>query len=178
MDQKSLNARSLVDMGVLDLDKGEIEQAAKKFNEVLVLGYEEIYAIYGLGKVAYHQGDFSSARRCFIEAIEKSPGADPFMLISGLALEAQALEALAFLAASQDQMKRAARLLGATEDFHQKFLYTRTSRERAERTSAIATVREALGEEGFAKAWEEGKAMTQEQAVAYAKEVAYSGEVG
>ena len=67
-------------------------------------------------------------------------------------------------------MERAARLLGATQAQHTKWQLTRTPRQRAEREKAVASVREALGESAFAKAWEEGQAMTLEQAVAYAKE--------
>jgi hypothetical protein len=81
-----------------------------------------------------------------------------------------AIEGLAFIFVAQPDLERAAKLLAVTEDWHQKFQHTRSPRERQERESAIASVREALGESAFAKVWEEGQAMSLEQAIAYAKE--------
>ena len=55
---------------------------------------------------------------------------------------------------------------------------TRTPRERKMRQETLAGVRTALGEAAFSTAWEEGKAMTLEQAIAYAKEVINKGNEG
>ena len=66
--------------------------------------------------------------------------------------------------------EHAARLLGATDEYHRKFQCTRSPLEREERSNAIAIMREAMGEVAFKKAWEERMAMTEEQAIACARE--------
>jgi hypothetical protein len=75
------------------------------------------------------------------------------------------------LALQQHDPERAARLLAAaaTMEVGRGGLF---NYERAELETAIATGRAALGEEDFAAAWAAGQAMTHEQAIAYALEVA------
>jgi tetratricopeptide (TPR) repeat protein len=171
MEHKSIRINLLCDFGSLALAQGEIENSAKYLNDALALCREvgaqdsEARVIYTLGKVDYIQRNILSSRKHFFEAIEKWPGTDWFSWNPALSLEA-----LAILAVSQQEMEFASRLLGATEDYHQKFQYTRTPLEREERKRAAATARGALGEVAFTKAWEEGRAMTLEQAIAYAKE--------
>ena len=48
--------------------------------------------------------------------------------------------------------------------------YTLSLAERDEYEQALASTRAALDEEAFAAAWEEGRGMTLDQAVAYATE--------
>jgi hypothetical protein len=67
-------------------------------------------------------------------------------------------------------MRRAVCLWGAAQALCEtfRFLVAPNEREESERASALA--RETLGEEAFAAAWEEGRAMSMEQAVAYTLE--------
>ena len=80
------------------------------------------------------------------------------------------LEAFAVLAAAQNQMERAARLLGAAENLYASIHFEMSAKERAEHDQAIASARAALGDEAFAAAWAEGRMMTMEQAIAFALE--------
>jgi len=81
------------------------------------------------------------------------------------------LEGIAFLAISQHQAQRAASLLGSTQAWHEQDFFKRSPKERLERENAIASLREEIGEEAFIAAWAEGRAMTLEQAIAYAKAI-------
>ena len=65
-------------------------------------------------------------------------------------------------------MQRAARLYGATETFYAQFRFLISPLERENHERNIAAVRAALGEEALSALWEEGRAMTVEQAVEYA----------
>ncbi len=167
---------SLCDLGSLALAKGEFGQAAQKFSHVLELNQEigeqtvGFNAIYGLGKVDCDRGGLLSARRHFFEAIEKRWGTEwPFSDWSAWNA-ALPLEALGLLAVSLREMEHAARLLGATEEYHQCYQNARTPRERAERESAILEVRDALGEDAFKKTWEEGQTLSINQAIEYARQ--------
>jgi transcriptional regulator with XRE-family HTH domain len=76
----------------------------------------------------------------------------------------------AILAATQDQMERAARLFGAVETLHASIHFEMSAKEHAEHDQAIASARAALGEEVLAAAWAEGCMMTMEHAIDYAIE--------
>ncbi|HEX5809178.1 MAG TPA: hypothetical protein VFY25_10970, partial [Anaerolineales bacterium] len=59
-------------------------------------------------------------------------------------------------------------LLGAADDLQRLIHFTISPRERTEHDQAIAAARAALGEHAFAAAWDEGKKMTLDEAIAYA----------
>jgi hypothetical protein len=65
------------------------------------------------------------------------------------------------LAYNTDELERAVRLLGATADWHVGWHHTRCQ-------EAIAAARQAFGEVAFKTGWEEGAAMTLEEAMDYA----------
>ncbi|MGE5083835.1 MAG: hypothetical protein ACM3ND_13165, partial [Acidobacteriota bacterium] len=78
------------------------------------------------------------------------------------------LGALAALAIRYNHVERAGRLLGASEHTYKLIQFQLTPIERAEHDQAIAAARAALGEEAFTVAYEEGKRMTLDEAVAFA----------
>ena len=150
--------------------QGDYEQAGRRYEEVLALNREmenkitTAYALYGLGKVAQAKDDFASARSFHIKALTIRRGMGNRRAI------AYSLNALAALAATQQKAAWAVRLFGAAEDLQKLIHFTISPRERTEHDQAVATARAALGEEAFAAAWAEGKAMTLEQAITYALE--------
>jgi hypothetical protein len=81
---------------------------------------------------------------------------------------AQSLEDLASLAARQQQWKRAATLLGGAEGVCAAMGRTPPASAVDEYERAVHGAREALGEAAFAAAWAEGRAMSLNQAIAYA----------
>ena len=80
------------------------------------------------------------------------------------------LEGLAWIAGEQRQPKRAAQLLGAAEALRETSGALITPVDRADHDRTVAAVRAQLDEATFAAAWAKGRAMTLEQAIAYALE--------
>jgi predicted ATPase/DNA-binding SARP family transcriptional activator len=148
--------------------KGDLEKAAARFTEALTLAQEagdqihEGNAHFGLGRVAIAYGEVGRAREHLVKALGSCftysmlPWDFPY-----------ALEALAFVAMSQQQMTQAARLLGVTQAYHERFLRLRTPKEREMRRDAMAQVCVSMGEEAFAAACKEGEGMGLKQAVRY-----------
>ena len=167
--------------------QGNDEVATKRFEEALRMsekaGYKTgiLLALYGLGRVALSQRDYHAAHAFLTQASEiRLAGASEIRLpeanelIGWMSLKtygvatASPLEAFAVLAAAQNQMERAARLLGAAESLYAAIHFEMSAKERAEHDQTVAAARAALGEEAFAAAWAEGQAMTMEQAIAHA----------
>jgi non-specific serine/threonine protein kinase len=120
--------------------------------------------LFLLGHLACDQGDYAAARTRFAEMmkdapLERNPWVAPWALLG-----------YARLVAGEGQAERALRLVGAADMLRQTVgtslgpayqAYLRRDLERAWR---------ALDEEEGAAAWEEGHAMTMEEAIAYALE--------
>ncbi len=174
-ERREYIARSLYYSGLTVWVNVDIEQASRFYTEASDISREILYtdiqelSLDGLGKIAFTRGEYDLAQAYFEEAL-KIPGSG-VSLFTHREPKMITLEALAYTLAAQGQMERAAHLLGATESWHQRFFKTRIPEECRERDAPLAAVRAALGEEAFTAAWEVGKAMTLEQAIAYAKEV-------
>ncbi len=115
-----------------------------------------------LGYAACRRGDYGAARSFFEES---------FTLWQELPNEwtiAWGLEGLAGAAGAQGQVEQAAQLFGAAEALLEASGLRLDDFDRADYDRNVATVRTQLGESAFAAAWAEGRAMTLEQAVAYA----------
>ena len=151
--------------------KGNLETATTRFEEALALAQEagdqinEGNALFGLGRVAFAQGEAERAREHLLKALGTCFTYSMFPWDFP-----NALEALAFVAMAQQRMAQAARLLGVTQAYHERFQNLRSPKEREMRFEAIAQVRAALGEEAFSASWKEGEAMGLKQAVAYARQ--------
>jgi predicted ATPase/DNA-binding SARP family transcriptional activator len=112
-----------------------------------------------LGDAALEQEDEELARRCCAESVRigRDMGDGGYFRLS--------LIGLGQLARRAEDPRRAARLWGAAEDTMPLHPAHQAAYERD-----VAAVRAALGEEAFATAWAEGRAMTFEQVAAYALE--------
>jgi hypothetical protein len=77
---------------------------------------------------------------------------------------------LAGVAAAEGQPERAARLLGAAQALIENTDAVIGPAERIEVERDLSAVRTQVGEATFTSAWAEGRAMTLEQAIAYALE--------
>ena len=82
-------------------------------------------------------------------------------------LIAEGLVGMAVIVAGQDAA-RAARYCGAADALFERAGVAIWPTRRRHYDAALDTVRAALGTEAFDAAWAEGRAMTREQAVAYA----------
>jgi predicted ATPase/class 3 adenylate cyclase len=119
-------------------------------------------ALHVLGRIALAAGDLSTAAACSLEALDNDE------LIGNRTGMGIVMDELAHVAGTRGQHLRALRLGGASEAIKEAagghappvFIDVPDPREAA---------REALGPAAVDAAWEEGRAMTLEQAAAYAR---------
>ena len=82
----------------------------------------------------------------------------------------ESLEGLACIAAGGGGAERAARLFGAAEALREAAGYQQAPRARSLRELYLAAARSQVGEAAWVEAWEEGRSLTFEEAIAYALE--------
>ncbi|HZO88252.1 MAG TPA: tetratricopeptide repeat protein, partial [Chthonomonadaceae bacterium] len=157
-------------LATIALSVGEEATAQQLYTESLAL-FEALENPEGMGEVlcniarlACRRGDYEKSRRRLARAL------DQYRFIGNKVGLIGCLEAWGTVAAGQQQADRAARLLGAAERQREDIGVGLPLSAREEYARNQAIVREALGEAAFAAAWEEGRAMTLEQAIAYALE--------
>jgi non-specific serine/threonine protein kinase len=165
-------------------EQGDLTTAQRHFQEALALyraggrGRTTYSArmLFRLGQVLREMGDHAAARGALEEALALCWELGDPRLPYGLAQLARVAlnehEAAAhtepFSGTRRAQNERAARLLGAAEAASQALGKARPVALSQEFERMVDTARAALGEEAFAVARDEGRAMTVEQAVAYA----------
>ncbi|HLV78846.1 MAG TPA: tetratricopeptide repeat protein, partial [Chthonomonadaceae bacterium] len=117
-----------------------------------------------LGKGAEYECDYRRAFRYYTESlmIFQEIGTNLFFVIL--------LRRFASVAVAQYQPERAAWLWGAEEALREAIHSILPPAEREEYSRLMTATREALGDEAFTAAWEQGRAMGMEQAIEYALE--------
>jgi predicted ATPase/DNA-binding SARP family transcriptional activator/Tfp pilus assembly protein PilF len=156
---------SLKCLGNVALQQGDSGAAKALYEESLALARELGGArgiagtLLGLGRVALHRGETTAARAFFAEglATQREPGSKPQVV--------EGLEGLAAVAVAHGQAERAARLFGAAAGWWEG---VPVPREQTEKEAHLAALRVVLGDAAFAAAWEAGRALTWEQALALA----------
>ena len=120
------------------------------------------WGLEGLGNVERLVGHFEEAMELQSESLQlKAPLMDKMGIMYSLASFAQ-------LAATREQFERAATLWGAAEKLSESMhLLLFTSGEQV-RTSSVAETRTRLREEDFTEAWNKGRSLTMQEAIAYA----------
>lgn len=171
---------ALNDLAVLSARHGEFEQATTFLNEALLLA-EELedvdlhgYVMGNLGWAALNLGAERRAGEAFAEELAVASASGDRELVE------EALRGLAAVAAAEDRDERAAWLYGAafaqSEALHMDPLAieppTTGLNSTALRERDTKRLKERLGESRFAAAWADGRALTREQAIAYALEAA------
>jgi tetratricopeptide (TPR) repeat protein len=157
---------SLTNLGLLAWELGDYDAAVSLYEEALAirrqLGDKRGVAtlLYYLGQVELRQGDYLQATSLFSESLvmRKAAGSR-----GGVA---RSLEGLA--RAARRHPERAARLFGAVATIQETVGEVRSQPEQVEYERDLSAVRTELGVETFSAAWNEGRAMTLDQAVEYA----------
>jgi tetratricopeptide (TPR) repeat protein len=165
-------SRVLNNMGARAQLQGEYDQAIALYEESLRLrremgteaGTDVVAGITTttLGFALYHRGDYARARTVFTEALT---------LWRELAIPhgcADALMGLAGVAQARQEPARAARLLAAALLMLETTGGAFDTVERQAYERIVESTRAQLDEQTWQKAWEEGRAMSVEQAVEYA----------
>lgn len=116
--------------------------------------------LIGLGEVTLRQGDYAASRAAYEEsaAIFRELGDRWFLAVS--------LDGLTAVTSAQDRPAAAARLLGAAEALFESIGAPLPPHCVPVHKRTLAAVRVRLGKENLASAWDEGRSMTPEQAVA------------
>ena len=121
-----------------------------------------LWAYHSLGETALGVGRLDEAARWLAQALTLSQA------LSDPAGTAWCLAGLGSVAALDAVPERAARLWGAAERQRQSIGCRTAPAARATYERAMAQARAQLSEATFAAAWEHGRAMKLEQAIAYA----------
>jgi len=160
-------------LGLLHLEQGQLEEARALLEESLAIdkqfGTEAEDIHIALGRLLALQGDAAAARRQYQESLT--------LLFEGNVSKeniAASLEGLAALEVGQGAPSLAARLWGAAEALREAIGAPMYPVYRASYEQAMALARATLGEEEFAAAWAQGRAMTPEEALAAPEHVTTS----
>jgi predicted ATPase/DNA-binding CsgD family transcriptional regulator/Tfp pilus assembly protein PilF len=161
-------ATSLNNLGNVAYMQGDFASARSVYEEGLALirelGDKFITATYlnNLGNVAYMQGDYAAARSHHLESLAIKEAIDYKW---GVAVS---LAGLGEVAVESGEPRVGARLLGASDALHEALGVHMEADDRIAYDRALASARARLGEEAFTAAWEEGKALRMEEAIALA----------
>jgi tetratricopeptide (TPR) repeat protein len=160
------HATGLSNLGYEYLLEGDYEQATA-LNEEAARLYRDrgsrgglVYALDNLAWAALACGDHERARALHEETLALCRELGDKLIGS------ESLEGLACAAAARGEAERSARLFGTASTLG----YQQAPAERALREPYLAAARSRLDEAVWKAAWEEGQAMTFEEAVSYALE--------
>jgi tetratricopeptide (TPR) repeat protein len=161
-------ARTLNILGELARLAGDYERARTAYNECIAIfrktgdKLREAIVTGNLSYVVQHQGDYKRAEALCKEGIARLQ--DLEIRYPG----AFFLGALAGPVAAQGDAERAARLLGAAEAAREAMGVEQLPSDQLEVDAYIAAARDQLDQATFDAAWAAGRAMSLEEAVAYA----------
>jgi tetratricopeptide (TPR) repeat protein len=169
-------ANALHNLAVAEYMQGDLGRARALCVDALEL-YRQNGMVSGraellvtLAAVVREQGDLDEAQSRLGEALG--------LVVSDkseIEPTAASLEGIAGVTSDRGRPEPAVRLFGAAHALRQTSGIPVPSVNRPVHEKDLATVREALGEEQFTRGWEEGRAMTLEQAIAYALSEASRG---
>ncbi len=122
--------------------------------------------LHNLGGAVLHQRDERRAAVCFADGLTLS---EELRFRYGIAMN---LAGMAGVAAAKGQPEHSARLFGAADALFDAMGQVVEPGDRTEYDRNAAVARTQLGAQAFAAAWTAGRAMTMEQAIADALELA------
>jgi tetratricopeptide (TPR) repeat protein len=161
-------AEALYILGEVARGQRDLDRAQSYYQESLPLlqaiGMRDFLpaAIHNLGAVALDLGDTERARELYRESLAM------FLEQHSQGTIAEALTGLARVAVVDRRPRFAARLWGAAEACQEANAWVKLPIDQAEQDRYVAMARAACGARAFAAAWQAGRALTIEQAVAEA----------
>ena len=160
----------LINMGYVTAARGDFERAGALLEEGLAMSREskDLYtnttALLGLGIVETRRGDHGRAKTLLEEGLVLS------RKLGSMVNAAEILETLAEMAGALGDSTRAARLWGAADALREVTGSPWAPLERRLHEPYLDVLRSGVDEADWRVAWEEGRAMTLDQAVDYAME--------
>jgi tetratricopeptide (TPR) repeat protein len=148
--------------------RGDVDQARAWATESLAMRRQlgdkggMATALTRLGSLALRRDAIAGARAYYAEGLSllQALGDKEYIAVS--------LEGFAAIAAAEQQWERAARLWGAAEGLRQAISVPLPPGMRAEYEAQLAQLQSHLDGQVFARAWQEGQALSLERAVAFA----------
>ena len=166
LDDLPLLAHLLNSMGILYNHYGDKRAA---YEEALKIAIQigdrerEFYQYYNLGYVSLLEGNYQQAEALFWKYLDYALEFDLKPMV------AEDLFALAGVFGLQGHNLRAARLMGAAECFMENFRVLFVPGDQKDFERSKTGVREQMGERLFEATWAEGRQMSLEQAIEYAR---------
>lgn len=161
-------AHALNSLGCVMNNRGNYKRAMTLFEESMALFCElnvewgVVYTLVNLGRALLYLGRAEQARPLLKEGLALCRG------LGNQAVIAEYLEGLAGVAGLQGQPHAAARLFGAAEVLRETIHAPLSPAERPNHEQIVAIACGTLDEVALKQTWAEGRAMTLEQAIAYA----------
>jgi tetratricopeptide (TPR) repeat protein len=161
--------------GYLLLRQGHVPRALEAFEAALVLARTKLEVaiapcLYNLGDAHRAAGEFAAAATCYRESLELALRTEDHATL------AHNLVGLARMGSVRNKHVAAARLLSAAAPLHDPVMRAESGHDHSGIEQDVAEVRAALGESDFTAAWEAGRALPLEEAVAEA--LALADELG
>jgi tetratricopeptide (TPR) repeat protein len=160
----------LANLGLMAISQGDLVRAANLTEEAVAL-FRELGSrgdvsmiLNNLGWIAFLRNDLGRAVDLYKRSLALAWETGMYTVVL------DDLEGFACLAGAQGDAVRAAQLRGAAEALHEATGYPRDPTSYAEMEPYLASGRSKIHEAEWAKAWEEGRTMTLEEAVSYALE--------
>ena len=161
-------ALALINIGVVAGLKGDYGKAVALCEESLAivrpLGAKRIiaYTLRLTGHAVRSQGDLERAAGLYRQSLAL------FGEVGDKWIATECIEGLALIASTQGHCERAACLFGMAEAARETFRITMPRPEAGDQEHFWTAIRERPEGTAFAAAWDEGRAMTLEQAIEYA----------
>ena len=158
-------APTLVNLGEAVQYQGGLEEAEASYQEALSLFRElgdkggTAFALAHLGKVGLARNDADRAKSMFTESLVLRAQVGEKLSI------VESLEGLAQVVCAQGEAAQGVRLFGATEALRAELGAPLPASYTQERKLTLAAARNDLGEAAFRQAWNDGRALSLDQAI-------------
>ncbi|HLV78751.1 MAG TPA: tetratricopeptide repeat protein, partial [Chthonomonadaceae bacterium] len=170
LEDKRGIAASLVNLGNVAANLQDAAAARAYYEESLFLNRElgarsgVVITLVNLGDLGCDQKDYAAARDHLLESLKLC------QQLNAKFFAVAALDSMAALCKAQSQTQQAVRFFAAAQALSEAISYSRPPLDQEKLDRALETLRSLLGEEAFASAWEQGRAMTLDQALTAALE--------
>jgi predicted ATPase len=169
-DEPFWTAVALATAGTIELSVTRYDDALRHLNQARDLGagvdsaWQTAFSQAQLGLLAALQGQLDDARTLLGEALTRSVALRTTPLLT------LCLSSLGRLALAEDEAQRAALLVGAADGLRRRADMRPWPMLRRPETELIAEVREALGSDGFDRAFAAGSPLSRQEAAAVARD--------
>lgn len=163
--QPELAVVNVIPLAEVALAHGDLTAARRRADDAISVapGMHRVFALTKRARVAIAQNDLEQAERDAHEALAGARNHKGYFVIPDV------LECLATLAVGAGAHQEAARLFGFAEALRGRTGYVRFKIYDAAHDASVASLREAMGDNEFDKAWAEGEALSIDDAIAYAQ---------